>query len=85
MTQNLPLTRDFHPANSFAIVLCYENYGQLRSIEEAPNYGDLPWVRNDLINARTTIDNFGIPSDNIFEFTERVLTDETKVADKSWN
>ena len=38
----------------------------------------------DLENARTSVDNLSIPSENIFEFTTKTVDDETQIAGKPW-
>ena len=39
----------------FAIIICNEFYEKLRENSEAQSMIDLPWVKNDLLNARSTV------------------------------
>ena len=52
----------------YAIIYANEYYDKLRSLE--PDMGDLKWTKNDLINARPTVEMFGIPRQNVFELVD---------------
>ena len=52
----------------YAIIYANEFYDKLRSLE--PSMDDLQWTKNDLINARPTVEMFGIPSENVFELVD---------------
>lgn len=55
-------------AHKYAIIYANEYYDKLRSFE--PGMADLKWTKNDLINARPTVEMFGIPKENVFELVD---------------
>ena len=55
-------------AHKYAIIYANEHYDKLRSFE--PGMTDLKWTKNDLINARPTVEMFGIPKENVFELVD---------------
>ena len=52
----------------YAIIYANEHYDKLRSLE--PGMIDLKWTKNDLINARPTVEMLGIPRENVFELVD---------------
>ena len=80
----IPIVRDFSKNKTYAIVICFEKFYKLRQIERCGTLMDLPWVKNDLINARITVENLGIPSENVFEFVDKPLSDDIVIGDSTW-
>ena len=64
--ENDGVIRDF--TVKYAIIYANEHYDKLRSLE--PGMSDLKWTKNDLINARPTVEMFGIPRENVFELVD---------------
>ena len=52
----------------YAIIYANEHYDKLRSFE--PGMTDLKWTKNDLINARPTVEMLGIPRENVYELVD---------------
>ena len=52
----------------YAIIFANEFYDKLRTVE--PGLQDLKWTKNDLINARPTIEMLGIPRENVYELVD---------------
>ena len=55
-------------AAKYAIIYANEYYDQLRTLERSMS--DLKWTKNDLINARPTVEMFGIPRENVYELID---------------
>ena len=78
------IVRNFPKKNTYAMIFCQTDYDQLRLIEGAESFDDLPAVNNDFENAKTTIENLAIPPENVFYFTRQSVSDETIIDGQSW-
>ena len=52
----------------YALIYTNDKYDELRKLD--PTMSDLPWTKNDLLNARATVSMMDIPQDNIYEFID---------------
>lgn len=55
-------------AAKYAIIYANEHYEKLQTIE--PRMIDLKWTKTDLMNARPTVEMFGIPRENVIELVD---------------
>ena len=60
----------------YALLYINEKYEELKKLESG--MGNLPWTKNDLVNARATVSMLDIPQDNIFEFIDSEFEDIKK-------
>ena len=42
-------------------------------------------MKNDLMTARITVENLGIPPENVYEFVDKPLSDKIQLGDKTWS
>ena len=60
------IPRDFHA--KYALIYANQFFEKLREID--PQMGDLKWTKNDLMNARPTVDMLGVPRKNVYELID---------------